>query len=204
MEPRPTHHDFAHTLLPSEAHHDPEALWEALCGPDPDGWLKAQWSMAGGRARDVTPRLIEACVVGEQGWEVLIIEPPPPEAATEAWWIALVRRPGDARDVGCFVLERAEDGQGRLIEWRPGPIALRGPTLSPSRGAFLTQLKGALIDRPVPAFAGLHALTTPSGRHFALPAAEETEPRLAGRALVWLAALTVALSVLIVAFGLML
>ncbi|MEO1273778.1 MAG: hypothetical protein AAFX99_37355, partial [Myxococcota bacterium] len=161
------------------------------------------------------PRLAGQHSLDGGAWDVMLIEPPPPEASTEAWWIALVRRPDHPRDVGCFVVERTETGGGRLIEWRPGPVSIDGPTLDTTSQAMLEHLSQSLADRPFPAFAGLKKAThpflvaPPSPSQKTTPTAPNhheahPSPLQSSRTLMVLITLAVALSAALIAFGMML
>src|SRR5262245_60488970 len=131
---RKQHHAFAHEILLNDAHRFPVETWDALASRDAAS-LAMQWEMA--QSDDVA---LPSTGLGVEGivprveWESLVVRMPPPIGPSEAFYIALPRRPASPKDLGYFVMEKGVSDQAHATEWREGGVrnplgALPAPTL---------------------------------------------------------------------------
>ncbi len=126
--PRKQHYDFAHRILPYEAHNRPERLWDSLTGPAWSESLAGAWGAAGQGAPEQLPvrgLSVEGVLSGdavfrEDGLEIVMVRMPPALAPGEAFWIVLIRKQGTTRPLRYFAFEKAAGEQDATImsEWR--------------------------------------------------------------------------------------
>lgn len=164
MQPRRQLYLIAHVTLRTDVHRQPEAVWAALTGPSGADFLAMQWQNAAeGGPSGVPHGLGVEGVFARAGWEILVIRMPPPEAPTEAFYVALARRPAQPAAVGYFVLERGSEGCF-CSEWRADGSRIRQDNLpAPTVDALLARLEQELAQRGPDAFGPIGAPPQPYG-----------------------------------------
>jgi hypothetical protein len=158
MEPRRQHYLFAHVVLRSEVQKFPEQTWSMLTGAGATDYLAMQWQAS--KEGDPVPArgLGVEGVFPRNGLEILVVRMPPPEAPTEAHYIAIVRRPKKPTDPIYFVMERGspdEKGERAYVaELRPDGSRVRKSDIPAiSVDAFLKsvveEVSGRKLLKPV-------------------------------------------------------
>ncbi|HEY7119223.1 MAG TPA: hypothetical protein VH475_21720 [Tepidisphaeraceae bacterium] len=186
LSPRPQHAAFAHSTLRALAAEDAEALVIALTAPGADEFLAQVWDEVGRQAvrngeqpAALAPVGLEAIPARVAGRPAGVVKMPPPRAATEAHFVAIVMnhelaepaRPAPAPEYYYFTLEKSVTGEAdgyRTVfgQWDEGVHRTFGPSPVPADArAFLDRvaqhLAGAdAAPRPAP-----HANARPGGGH---------------------------------------
>jgi len=166
--PRDHHFAFAKRVLPQQVFQNPERVFAELRGPMREPFLFFLWQELGKTVPQALPHcapgvkhpggmeeLISLDVAGadvRQGIEVVVVQLPPPEQPSEAWYVALVR---SVRGVRVFTWERSNETDAVLAEVRPDGRANFGFFPNWSLQGFLDAL-GELVgvhlqDLPKPA-----------------------------------------------------
>jgi hypothetical protein len=156
MQPRRQLYAFAHLVLRDEAHARPIETWTALTSPTWSDFLAWFWQRAaeGGPSLPVQGLGVEG-VFPRAGFEILVLRMPPPEAMTEAYYVAFARRPEQPASLGYFVLERGAESV-YVAEWRPGGTRIRQDDLpAPTVDALLARLEHELGARGPNPFAAV-------------------------------------------------
>lgn len=145
---RPHHYFFAHRLLPALFRQDP-AQFVSLLQRDGLPFLAFWWHKA---SQDMPPEdHLSANGLGytlrelENGWVAVVVTLPPPEGMTEAYFVALLQKPGDAAP-RVFTLELGFSLTGEtthtvLCEWTAESTHLnRGPGPAPDLELLLQKI----------------------------------------------------------------
>jgi hypothetical protein len=158
MQPRRQHYQFSHVVLRGDVHKFPDQTWDALTGADVADYLAMQWQAS--KEGDPVPAegLGVEGVFQRNGWEILVVRMPPPEAPTEAHYVAIPRRPEKPADAGYFVMEKGfPDERGERaygVEWRSdGSLIRMGDLPAISLDVFLNAVGEEISARGSPAFA---------------------------------------------------
>ncbi len=122
MQPRQQFYNFAHRVLKQDAHTEP-TLWSIITGDRVISYLQMRWNDAGSGVPSKGLLPVALQTVGEL--EIQVINMPPPEAPTEAYFAAFVRSPQQPFPLRYFVCERSSSGGAFWSEWRPD-MRIRG------------------------------------------------------------------------------
>lgn len=186
---------IAHRALPLQAGSRPGELWDALSGPDWSTWL----AMIGTRLQVSVRHIgIEGAPLGEavvrrDGFEMMAMYFPAPEAAGEPYFAIVARRTGDTR-LRSFVFENGattpeEPVRVVMAEWtfrdaENGQRVRFDAAPDASLETCLTRVVAELKHAPAPG-------TTSAGSR---PAAKRSSSRG------WFVAVVIAIGVLVAAF----
>lgn len=169
LSPRGQHYYFAHIALRALAAEDPERLITALASPDADAFLLDLWnavskdaSQSGEEDIAVSPEGLEAIPARVAGRSAALVILPPPRAATEAYFVAIVlnheldepAKPAPEPEFYYFTLEKgvALDASTRTIfcQWEDACHKNYGDGPPADGRAFLDQIAQHLAAAPAP------------------------------------------------------
>jgi hypothetical protein len=169
LSPRGHHYYFAHIALRALAAEDPERLITALASPDAEGFLLDLWNAVNKEASQggeediaVSPEGLEAIPARVAGRSAALVILPPPRAATEAYFVAIVlnheldepAKPAPEPEFYYFTLEKgvALDASTRTIfcQWEDACHKNYGDGPPADGRAFLDHIARHLAATPAP------------------------------------------------------
>lgn len=182
LSPRNQHYYFAHVALRALAGEDPERLITALAAPESENFLIDLWNAVGKDVAQggdepqpaVIPAGLEAVPARVAGRSAALVVLPPPRAATEAYFVAIVlnheldepAKPSPEPEFYYFTLERgiASDGSPRTIfcQWEDSVHKNFGDGPPADARAFLDYIAHHFAAAPAPK-AAFYPPKHPSG-----------------------------------------
>jgi hypothetical protein len=169
LSPRGQHYYFAHIALRALAAEDPERLITALASPDAEAFLLDLWnavskdaSQPGEEDIAVSPEGLEAIPARVAGRSAALVILPPPRAATEAYFVAILlnheldepAKPAPEPEFYYFTLEKgvALDASTRTIfcQWEDACHKNYGDGPPADGRAFLDHIAHHLAATPAP------------------------------------------------------